>query len=110
MTNPPTVEERIANLEGSFAQIATRLDRVEQDVRDLRTETIAGFDRIDLRIDRVEQRIDRVDEHIDRVEQRIARVEQRIDRVQQRIDRLFYCLLGLIAANGVFIVTNLLLR
>ena len=89
MTNPPTVEERIANLEGSFAQIATRLDRVEQDVRDLRNETIAGFDRIELRIDRV---------------------EQRIDRVQQRIDRLFYCLLGLIAANGVFIVTNLLLR
>jgi chaperonin cofactor prefoldin len=96
MTNPPTVEERIANLEGSFAQIATRLDRVEQDVRDLRNETIAGFDRIELRIDRVE-------EHI-------GRVEQRIDRVQQRIDRLFYCLLGLIAANGVFIVTNLLLR
>ncbi len=89
MTNPPTVEERIANLEGSFAQIATRLDRVEQDVRDLRNETIAGFDRIELRIDRV---------------------EQRVDRVQQRIDRLFYCLLGLIAANGVFIVTNLLLR
>ena len=89
MTNPPTVEERIANLEGSFAQIATRLDRVEQDVRDLRNETIAGFDRIELRIDRV---------------------EQRVDRVQQRIHRLFYCLLGLIAANGVFIVTNLLLR
>ncbi len=96
MTNPPTVEERSANLEGPFAQIATRLDRVEQDVRDLRNETIAGFDRIELRIDRVE-------EHI-------GRVEQRIDRVQQRIDRLFYCLLGLIAANGVFIVTNLLLR
>ena len=96
MTNPPTVEERIANLEGSFAQIATRLDRVEQDVRDLRNETIAGFDRIELRIDRVEDHI--------------GRVEQRIDRVQQRIDRLFYCLLGLTAANGVFIVTNLLLR
>jgi chaperonin cofactor prefoldin len=103
MTNPPTVEERIANLEGSFAQIATRLDRVEQDVRDLRNETIAGFDRIEVRIDRIELRIDRVEEHI-------GRVEQRIDRVQQRIDRLFYCLLGLIAANGVFIVTNLLLR
>ena len=96
MTNPPTVEERIANLEGSFAQIATGLDRVEQDVRDLRNETIAGFDRIELRIDRVEDHI--------------GRVEQRIDRVQQRIDRLFYCLLGLTAANGVFIVTNLLLR
>ena len=89
MPNPPTVEERIANLEGSFAQIATRLDRVEQDVRDLWNETIAGFDRIELRIDRV---------------------EDHIGRVQQRIDRLFYCLLGLTAANGVFIVTNLLLR
>ncbi len=96
MTNPPTVEERIANLEGSFAQIATRLDRVEQDVRDLRNETIAGFDRIELRIDRVEDHIGRVEDHIGRVE--------------QRIDRLFYCLLGLTAANGVFIVTNLLLR
>ena len=103
MPNPPTVEERIANLEGSFAQIATRLDRVEQDVRDLWNETIAGFDRIELRIDRVE-------DHIGRVEDHIGRVEQRIDRVQQRIDRLFYCLLGLTAANGVFIVTNLLLR
>ena len=110
MTNPPTVEERIANLEGSFAQIATRLDRVEQDVRDLRNETIAGFDRIEQRIDQVGQRIDRVEQRIDRVEQRIDQLGQRIDRVGQRIDRLFYCVLGLIAANGVFIVTNLLLR
>ena len=53
MTNPATVEERIANLEGSFAQIASRLDRVEQDVRDLRTAMNQRFNRLEQRVDRI---------------------------------------------------------
>ncbi len=103
MTNPPTIEERIANLEGSFAQIANRLDRVGQDVRGLRTEMNGRFDRLDQQYDRVNQRIDRAT-------QRIDDVERRIDLVGQRIDRLIYWQLGLIGAVAASIAVNLLTR
>ena len=82
----PTVEERIANLEGSFAQIATRLDRVEIDLRDLRTEMNARFDQMErqftARIDRMQQ------ETNSRFEQMERQFTSRLDQVTARIDQL----------------------
>ena len=106
---PPTVEERIANLEGSFAQIATRLDRVEIDMRDLRSEMNARFDQMErqftARLDQIQQ-----EHQASRAEivRRLDSMDQKFDRMDQRIDKLFYFLIGLIAANGVFIITTLL--
>ena len=112
----PTVEERIANLEGSFAQIATRIDRVEIDIRDLRAEMNARFDQIERQFT---SRIDQMrEEHqasrseiirrLDSIDQKFDRLNERIDRTNQRIDKLFYFLIGLIAANGVFFISTLL--
>ena len=114
----PTVEERIANLEGSFAQIATRIDRVEIDIRDLRTEMNSRFDRIERqftsRIDQVNTRIDQLQQEHQASRSEIIRrldsLDQKIDRANQRTDRLFYFLIGLIAANGVFFITTLLAK
>ena len=47
------IEERIARLEGSFEQIERRLGTVEQDLRSLRAEMTARFDRLDSRVDRL---------------------------------------------------------
>ena len=113
----PTVEERIANLEGSFAQIATRLDRVEIDIRDLRTEMNTRFDQLqretNARFDQMERqftsRLDQVTSRFDQMQQetnsrfeqmqqehqtshaetirRLDSIDQKIDRINERIDR-----------------------
>ena len=43
----------MARIEGSFDQIERRLGTLEQDVRGLRSEMNARFDRVDSRIDRL---------------------------------------------------------
>jgi chromosome segregation ATPase len=53
MTTPSSIEERIARLEGSFDQIERRLGTLEQDLRSLRAEINARFDRLETRIDRL---------------------------------------------------------
>ena len=53
MTTPSSIEERIARLEGSFEQIERRLGTLEQDLRSLRAEMNARFDRLETRIDRL---------------------------------------------------------
>ena len=53
-------EERMARLEGSYEQIERRLGLLEQDLRNLRSEMIAGFERVNARIDGVNARIDRL--------------------------------------------------
>ena len=77
----PTPEERIANLEGSFARIATRLDRVEIDFRDLRTETNTRFDQMrrenNAQFDQMQRRFN---SRIDQIQQQYA---SRIDQIAQ---------------------------
>ncbi len=53
MSTPSSIEERIAHLEGSYEQIERRLSTLEQDVRSLRTEMNARFDRMESRIARL---------------------------------------------------------
>ena len=86
MTTPPTVEERIANLEGSFEQIDRRLGTLEQDVRTLSSD-------MHNRMDRLEDRMD-----------------ARMDRLENQMHRLMYWQLGLLAAIIVTILTIVLTR
>ena len=105
----PTVEERIANLEGSFAQIATRIDRVEIDIRDLRAEMNARFDQIERQFtSRIDQMREEHQASRSEIIRRLDSIDQKIDRANQRTDKLFYFLIGLIAANGVFFISTLL--
>ena len=53
MTTPSSIEERIAQLEGPYDQIERRLSTLAQDVRSLRAEVNARFDRLDIRMDRL---------------------------------------------------------
>ena len=55
-----------------FQQVDSRLTRVEDDLRQLRTDTNAGFARLDLRIDQCQQGL-----------------TQRMDQLQWRIVGLF---------------------
>ncbi len=91
----PTVEERIANLEGSFAQIATRLDRVEIDMRDLRAEMNARFDQLQQqltsRLDQLQQetnsRFDQTERHFNsRFDHMQQETNSRFDQIQQQLN------------------------
>ena len=91
----PTVEERIANLEGSFAQIATRLDRVEIDMRDLRAEMNARFDQLQQqltsRLDHMQQetnsRFDQTERHFNsRFDHMQQETNSRFDQIQQQLN------------------------
>ena len=77
----PTPEERVANLEGSFARIATRLDRVEIDVRDLRTETNTRFGQMqrenNAQFDQIQRRFN------SRIDQIQRQYTSRVDQVAQ---------------------------
>lgn len=53
-----TMEERIAHLEGAYQQIDRRLGNVEQDLRALRAEVVAGFERLSDRFGGIDTRLD----------------------------------------------------
>ena len=83
----PTVEERIANLEGSFAQIATRLDRVEIDMRDLRAEMNARFDQLQQQLT---SRLDQLQQETNsRFDQTERHFNSRFDHVQRETNSRF---------------------
>jgi|SRR5918992_5470536 chromosome segregation ATPase len=98
MTTPtPSIEERLARLEGSFEQIDRRLTTLEQDVRGLRADLNTRMDRLEERLD---ARTDRLEGQLNsRMDQLEGRLNSRMDRLESRMDRLFYGLLGAIAAS-----------
>lgn len=53
-----------------FQQVDARLTRVEDDLRQLRSETISGFDRVDSRFDRIDSRSDNVNSRFDQLQWR----------------------------------------
>ena len=78
-----------------FQQVDSRLTRVEEDLRQLRADTNAGFARLDLRIDQFQQGLtQRMDEsqqgHIQRLDESQQGLTQRMDEshrsLTQRLD------------------------
>ena len=55
-----------------FQQVDARLTRVEDDLRQLRSETISGFDRVDSRFDRIDSRSDNVNSRFDQLQWRVT--------------------------------------
>ena len=77
-----TMEERLASLEGSYQQVAIRLDS------------------IDRRLDSLEQRLSaEVGALRHEMQQRLAHLEQRFDHLEQRMHVQMYTLLGFMVAT-----------
>jgi len=64
-------------------------DRVDRDLRELRAEMVAGFDRVEGRMDRVEGRMDRVEAKMERLEGKMERLEAKMDKRFERLDARF---------------------
>jgi len=64
-------------------------DRVDADIRELRTETKSEFalfrTEVDRRFDKVDERFDKVDESFEKVDEKFERVHGRLDSIQRAI-------------------------
>jgi uncharacterized coiled-coil protein SlyX len=100
---PPSLEERVAFLEGKveehsrglgefrdmIAELGSRITAVDQKLDRLREELVA---RIDAVHDRLDARINAVDEKVDRFREELA---SRIDALDNKVSRQFIWLVGL---------------
>ena len=77
----PSLDERVAYLEG-------RLEEHDSTVSSLRGDVRNGFDRVDERFQRVDDRFQQVDDRFQRIDERFDRVDERFDRADRRLDRL----------------------
>ena len=76
----PSLEERVAYLEGRFSEHMHTVVTLRDDVALLRADMNRRFEQIDKRFEQVDQRFDRLDSRFDRSEQRTDSLEDKFDR------------------------------
>lgn len=90
----PSVEERLATLEGRMQEQATFMadvrGTVAESIRDLRREIDQRFQQVDQHFQQVDQRFQQVDQRFQQVDRRFDAIDRRFDRV----DRYFLWMLG----------------
>ena len=72
---------------GAFLKTFARRDEVAlivKELRELRTEMVQRFERVDQRFERVDRRFERVDQRFDGVDQRFDGVDQRFEQVDEQ--------------------------
>lgn len=57
----PTLEERVAYLEGKSEEHAAAIGEVRLDVRELRAEMIRRFEHVDRRFEQIDRRFEQID-------------------------------------------------
>jgi tetrahydromethanopterin S-methyltransferase subunit G len=90
------IDELSKRVDFGFGQTTQRLGRVEDDVRELRTEMNAGFRQVDAGtaagFDHADSRtkagFQRVDAEFDRVHQEFGRINDRFDKVDEKFDKV----------------------
>jgi len=93
----PTIEERVAYLEGRFGEHTQTTGGLRDHVSDLRDEMNRRFAQVD-------QGFQQVDRRFDQVDSRFERTDSRLDSMDAKIDRHFTWLVGLQMATLLAIV------
>ena len=118
----PTLEERVAYLEGRFGDHDHTMDSLRQDytravagvhtlLADFRDQMIQGFEQINRRFEQVDKRFEQVDKRFEQIDRRFEQMENRFQGVDGRfvgqdakIDRHFMWLVGIQIAALVAVV------
>ena len=88
-----TMEERLASLEGSYQQVASRLDSIDRRLDSLEQ-------RLSAEVGALQQRLSaEVGGLREEMHQRLAHLEQRFDHLEQRMHVQMYTLLGFMVAT-----------
>ena len=96
----PTLEERVAYLEGQVSEQSHALFEFRDTVRHLEQRMESRFEHIEVRFDSFEQRIDA----------RLAGVDRRIDGLEDKMSRQFVWTVGVQVTAFAAIVAALLSR
>ena len=94
----PSLEERVAYLEGRFSEHMQTVVSLRDDVALLRTDMNRRFEQVDKRFEQVDQRFDQIDA-------RLGRSDGRIESLDAKIDRQFTWLVGLQMATLLAVVS-----
>jgi hypothetical protein len=100
----PTLDERLAYLEGRMEEYSSNVTLSRTDVQGLR-HLVENFDyRLNARIDALDSRIDGVDLRIQSVGNRL---DLRMDVLDQKVTRQFTWLVGILVASLIAVVSAL---
>jgi uncharacterized coiled-coil protein SlyX len=101
----PSLEERVAYLEGRFSEHMQTVVSLRDDVALLRTDMNRRFEQVDKRFEQVDKRFDQVDKRFDQIDARLGRSDGRIESLDAKIDRQFTWLVGLQMATLLAVVS-----
>jgi len=92
----PTIEERVAHLEGHVSEFVNTFADIRESIRHLEH-------RVDVRVDAVDRRFEAID-------RRFEVVAQRFDALDQKVSRQFVWLVGLVVTVLVAVAGALVTR
>lgn len=100
----PSLEERVAYLEGKTEDHTRAIGEVRNDVRDLRAEMIARFDHVDRQFDHVDRQFEQVDRRFEQIDRRFEQIDGRFAHMDSR----FNWIVGLQFATLLAVLSTLL--
>ena len=100
----PSLEERVAYLEGRFGEHLQTTAALRDDIAVLRSDMNRRFEQVDKRFEQVDRRFEQVDRRFDAVDSRFDRMDRRLDGMDSKIDRQFTWLVGLQMATLLSVV------
>jgi uncharacterized sporulation protein YeaH/YhbH (DUF444 family) len=89
-------DERLDDLNG---RVSDGFERVEGQVRDLRGEMNARFEKVDERFDKVEAKFDKVDQRFAKVDVKFERIDDQLGSIQRAVVLLAVTLTGSMIAG-----------
>ena len=95
----PSLEERVAYLEGRGEEHAGAIAEVRHDVRELRAEMIRRFEQVDKGFEQVDKRFELIDRRFEQVDGRFAQMDNRFNWL---VGLQFATLLAVIALLGSY--------
>ena len=110
----PTVEERLAHIEGRVAEQASEFTEIRESLRHLEHRMDAGFEQVERRFGSLDRRFEAIDrgfESMDaKFDAKFARVDARFEALEQKISRQFIWLTGMMVTGLIAVVGSLLAR
>ena len=103
----PTLEERVAYLEGQVSEQSHAMLEVRDAVRDLERRMDVRFEAVDRRFEAIDRRFENIERRIETLDAGLAR---RMDALDDKVSRQFVWVVGVQVTTLVAIVGALLTR
>jgi len=106
----PTIEERVAYIEGQMSEQSHALLELRDAIRHLDQKMDARFDLVDRRFGSIDQRFETFDRRFEAIDRRFETMDRRIESLDDKVSRQFVWLVGAQLTTLVAIVGALLAR